>query len=130
MRRVLKEVNNLAFVGESCRPSVRRPFVKPLIYGYMRVPQDASDDDTRQVEFALRTFAENTGYRFVKLFHEYDEDSRPVFSELVDELKQAAVYHVVLPSAADLAVHPALRTSRLAHLEQAANAHVHTLGDF
>jgi DNA invertase Pin-like site-specific DNA recombinase len=95
--------------------------VKPLMYGYMRVDGDESDDGIRHTERQLRALAEAKGYCFAGLFHEYDA-SQSAFAELIEELKRAEAHHVVVPSLRHLADHHLLRSIMLTQLEREAHA--------
>lgn len=103
--------------------------MKPLIYGFMRVPGEAADEEIRQIELALLRFAEAEGFYLAAIFHEHVPGSHAVFGELLNELQPAQAHHVVVPSLRHLASHPILRTSMLMHLEFEAKARVHALDD-
>lgn len=101
--------------------------MKPLAYGFMRVPSGAEDEDIRQIELALKNFAEVKGFCFAAVFHEHVVGSQAVFGDLVKELQRAQAHHVIVPSVQHLASHPILRMSMLVHLELEAGASVHEL---
>src|SRR6266542_5310565 len=104
----------------------QRTGVKPLMYGYMRVRGDESDDELRRKEMALRACADIEGYWLVLIFHEYGQQQ--AFAELIECCKRQDVRHVIVPSLRDLSAHPLVRTSMLSQLERQANASVLSLG--
>jgi len=104
--------------------------LKPLIYGYMRLDPEAPDNDIRQMEIALRYYAETKGYCFATTFYEdlsHDGSDRSAFAELIEELQRSEARHVIVPTADHFSAHPLLRTSMLLQLENEALAQVHTL---
>ena len=104
--------------------------LKPLIYGYMRLDPEAPDNDIRQMEIALRYYAETNGYCFAITFYEdlsHDGSDRSAFAELVEELQRSEARHVIVPTTDHFSAHPLLRTSMLLQLENEAHAQVHTL---
>ncbi len=104
--------------------------LKPLIYGYMRLDPEAPDNDIRQLEIALRYYAETKGYCFATTFYEdlsHDGSDRSAFAELIEELQRSEAQHVIMPTTNHLSPHPLLRTSMLLQLENEAHAQVHTL---
>jgi len=45
--------------------------VKPLIYGYMRVPDEAADDEIERAERELMRYADAEGFCYATTFYEY-----------------------------------------------------------
>jgi hypothetical protein len=56
--------------------SVRRPIVKPLIYGYIRVASEAPDDELDRIEKQMRRFAEVEGFCYATTFYEHQNGSQ------------------------------------------------------
>lgn len=101
--------------------------MKPLIYGYLRVDRDALDEDIRQIELALRSWAEQQGYSLARLFHEYDTTlTRPAFTALIEEIARSEAQHVIMPSLSHLSTHTVIRRHLLDALED-TGTQVHTL---
>ena len=98
--------------------------MKPPIYGYLLVPDEADDNDVCRVEQALRDFAERNGFSFVSTFYEFEPAHRPALGRLIEELKRTEARHVIVPSLHHLARHRLLRDSRIATLQFGAGAEV------
>lgn len=45
--------------------------IKPLAYGYMRVPCDVEDQATRELELKLKDYTEQQGFCFASIFYEF-----------------------------------------------------------
>jgi DNA invertase Pin-like site-specific DNA recombinase len=103
--------------------------VKPLIYGYMRVASDTTDDDVDRIEAQMKRFAEVEGFCYATTFYEYQSGSQAALSELTEELKRAEARHVVVPSFAHLSAHPILCSHMVERLEIDADAQVLAMGD-
>lgn len=102
--------------------------MKPLIYGYMRAPDDMSDADLDRAVDKMQRFAETEGFCYAATFFEYQHGSRAAFDELIQELKRAESRHVVVPSLEHLSSHRILCASMVGRLETDANALVLTPG--
>ncbi|MGH3565893.1 MAG: recombinase family protein [Pseudonocardia sp.] len=100
------------------------PVMKPLIYGYLRVPDDLDDHQIRRMERGLRDLAQAEGFCFATTFHEHQPGYQGAFQELTRELQRADAHHVVVPSLGHLSLHPLLRNMMLAYLAREADAHV------
>lgn len=100
--------------------------MKPLMYGYMRAPDDVPDDELDRVVSEMRRFAETEGYCYATTFFEYQNGSRAAFDELIAELQRAEARHVVVPSFAHLSSHRILCSNMVERLELDANAFVLT----
>ncbi|GLZ30653.1 hypothetical protein Lesp02_28420 [Lentzea sp. NBRC 105346] len=100
--------------------------MKPLMYGYMRAPDDVPDDELDRTVDEMQRFAETEGYCYAATFFEYQDGSRAAFDELIQELKRAESRHVVVPSLEHLSSHRLLLYSMVERLEIDANAHVLT----
>ncbi len=100
--------------------------MKPLIYGYMRAPDDVPDDELDRVVSEMRRFAVAEGYCYATTFFEYQNGSRAAFDELITELQRAEARHVVVPSSGHLSSHRILRGHLLKRLADDASARVFT----
>ncbi|ROO52987.1 resolvase-like protein [Micromonospora sp. Llam0] len=101
--------------------------VKPLMYGYLRVDRDTLDGDIRQMELALKFWAEQEGYCLAGLFHEYDTAlNRPALTALIEETCRSNARRVITPSLAHLSTHPVVQHHLLDVLED-TGVQVHTL---
>jgi DNA invertase Pin-like site-specific DNA recombinase len=98
--------------------------VKPLMYGYMRAPDDVPDDELDRTVDEMQRFAETEGYCYAATFFEYEPGSRAAFDELIQELKRAEARHVVVPSLEHLSSHRLLCSSMVERLGADANAFV------
>lgn len=103
--------------------------MQPLIYGYMRVSQDANDQQIMRMERDLRASAQDRGYDFGRIFYEHVPGSHAAFDTLTAELRRADAHYVIVPSFHHLAMSLILQNSMLARLEQDANAEVLELSD-
>ncbi|HEY6422434.1 MAG TPA: recombinase family protein [Pseudonocardiaceae bacterium] len=102
--------------------------MKPLIYGYLRAPDDVSDDDLDRAVDQMRRFADAEGYCYATTFFEHQEGSRTVFDELIEELMRVEARHVVVPFLEHLSRHRILRNYLVERLELCADACVLTPG--
>ncbi|MGW5336380.1 recombinase family protein [Streptomyces bauhiniae] len=100
--------------------------MKPLIYGYLRAPDETSDDELDRLVSELQRYAEAEGFCYATTFFEIQEGSRSAFEELVAELRRAEARHVVVPSLDHLSSHQLLCDHMVERLEHAANACVPT----
>lgn len=102
--------------------------MKPLIYGYIRVSDSEPDQVTRRTELQLRAFADDGGYSFAEIFHEFEPHwQRRAFEALIGKLKETDARYVVLPSLDHLTHHRLLLAHMLARLECEVGAHVFEL---
>ncbi|MBI3685819.1 MAG: recombinase family protein [Actinobacteria bacterium] len=101
--------------------------MKPLMYGYVRVADEAQDDEINQTEGALRSFADTEGYCYATTFYEHQSGSHAAFEELTEELQRADAHYVVVLSLDHVSRHPLLRSHMLRRLEAHANALVLTV---
>jgi hypothetical protein len=103
--------------------------MKPLMYGYMKVASDTSDDELNRAELRMRCFADVEGFCYAATFFEYDNGSHAAFYELSHELRRAEAHHVIVPSLSHISAQPLLLNHMLQRLELDANAHVLTPGE-
>jgi DNA invertase Pin-like site-specific DNA recombinase len=103
--------------------------VNPLIYGYLRIGDDETDEQIRRTEHRIKTFARAEGYSFVRFYFEADDGSRGAFAALIEELRRVEAHHVIVPSLEHFSRASMLRNCMLDFLEREAAAHVFELGD-
>lgn len=103
--------------------------LRPLAYGYMRVPCDIDDLAIRDMERKLRDHAEQCGFEFAAIFRELQSGISEGWDELTTELLRSDAHHVIVPSLDHISPHPMLRSIRLERLEEDAKAKVLELGD-
>lgn len=99
--------------------------VEALIYGYLR--DDLAEDESEDMEAALRDLADAEGLCFAATFHESSGGDGTAFAELTRELRRADAHHVVVPSLDHLAGHTIPRELLLAKLATDAAARVWTV---
>ncbi|MGL5866525.1 MAG: recombinase family protein [Dermatophilaceae bacterium] len=100
--------------------------IQPLMYGYLRAPEEMPDDDLDRAVHHLQRYAETEGYCYATTFLEYEPGSQDAFAELIAELKRAEARHVVVPSLEHLSSHRLIRASMVDRLELDASASVLT----
>ncbi|MCZ7456944.1 recombinase family protein [Streptomyces sp. WMMC940] len=103
--------------------------MKPLIYGYMRVASDATDDKLDDIEQQMRSFAEVEAFCYATTFYECQNGSQAAFNALTEELKRTEAHHVVVPSMSHISTHPILLAHMVQRLELDAAAQVVELCD-
>ncbi|MEV6986987.1 hypothetical protein AB0M95_37805 [Sphaerisporangium sp. NPDC051017] len=101
--------------------------MKPLIYGYMRVRDDAGDEEIRRTELELTGFAEVEGFHLAAIFYEFVPGYHGAFHKLIKELKRADAHHVVVPSLRHFSGHSILRDVMVTQLELEADAEIWTV---
>lgn len=99
--------------------------MRPLIYGYMRVTDDTSDELLDAAEEQMRLFAAAEGYCYVITFFDHQRGSFAEFTEMLNELNRAGSRHVVVPCLGHLSAHRILRGHLVAQLAAKAGAYVH-----
>jgi DNA invertase Pin-like site-specific DNA recombinase len=110
----------------SANPFMENP-MKPLVYGYLRICGDESDQDLQRLEQQIGDFAEAKGYCFATIFYETDNGRQAAFGELIEALKRTETRDVIVPSMDHISAHPALLCLMLTRLATEANAHVYAL---
>lgn len=103
--------------------------MNPLIFGYMRVPDGMSDEEAKQKQDDLNTYAENNGFLLATVFHEYVSGGQSAFTELVEAVRRAGAKHVVVLSYRELALNRSLQDAMLTHLSCVTGAEVVSLDD-
>lgn len=103
--------------------------VKPMMYGYMRAPDDVPDDELECLVREMRRFAETNGFCYGTTFFEHQDGSCAAFDELTAELKRTEARHVIVPSLAHLSAHPILLNHMVERLAQHVDVEVFELDD-
>nr|WP_257573945.1 recombinase family protein [Streptomyces sp. JJ66] len=98
--------------------------LKPLLYGYMRVLSQMSEEEVRGVHARMEAYAQREGYVLASVFHEYAPETQWAFTELVDVVKRSAAHRVVVPALRDLGLSVPLQNALIVHLECVGGAHV------
>nr|MDT0661279.1 recombinase family protein [Micromonospora sp. DSM 115978] len=99
--------------------SLRAGAMKPVIHGYLRISPGVRDGSVREMELALRTWAEREGFCFSAIFHDDDTTpTRPALNELTEVASRSDARHVVMPSLTHLSTHPALQQQLLEGLRR------------
>ncbi|MYV55481.1 hypothetical protein [Streptomyces sp. SID3212] len=101
--------------------------MKPLIYGYMRLFSDVTDQQVYATEQEMRRFAQAAGFQLAAVFHDVESGSHEAFYELGVALRRADAHDVVLPSLPHLSTNDVLQDALLDCLEDRFQAQVHVL---
>ncbi|MEE1734040.1 MULTISPECIES: recombinase family protein [Streptomyces] len=101
----------------------------PLLFGYMRVPDDMTDEEVQQKQADMGAYAEVEGFTLTTVFHEFVNGGINVFSEMADAIQRAEARHVIVPSYRDLALTRPLQDAMALHLEQTAGAQIVSLDE-
>ncbi|MFJ6984471.1 MULTISPECIES: recombinase family protein [unclassified Streptomyces] len=103
--------------------------MKPLIFGYMRVPDDMTDEEVRRKQDDMTLYAEVEGFTLATVFYEFMDGAINVFSEMAEAVKRAEAGHVIVPAYRDLALTRPLQEAMALHLEQKAGARIVSLDE-
>ncbi|MCX2969302.1 MULTISPECIES: recombinase family protein [Streptomyces] len=98
--------------------------MKPLIYGYMRVPSDMTDRDIQRRHGEMEAYAEAEGLLLATVFHEFAPETQSAFTELVEAVRRSAAHWVVVPTMRDLGLSVPLQHVLSVHLEAVGGAQV------
>ncbi|MCX4742771.1 recombinase family protein [Streptomyces antibioticus] len=101
----------------------------PLLFGYMRVPDDMTDEEVQQKQNDMTRYAEVEGFTLATVFHEFVNGGINVFSEMAEAVQRAEARHVIVPSYRDLAITRPLQDAMALHLEQTAGAEIVSLDE-
>lgn len=103
--------------------------LKPLAYGYMRVPDDIPDHKVRDIELKRKAYAEALGYEYGAVFHEFQCGVFDAWQDLTTGLQRADAHYVIVPSMNHLARNRILVGGLIERLEADVKAEVHALKD-
>lgn len=98
--------------------------LEPLVYGYVRVEENAPPGALRRLEALLRDAAESRGLCFGTTFRDVVPGQRAGLRELTEELRRSEAHLVVVPSLDHLSEHPGVREELLTRLLTEARANV------
>lgn len=104
--------------------------MKPLVYGYMRVFCDVTEEDVYSLERRIQECAEALGFQPARVVQETISGSHEVFYELIEELQRSGSAHVIVPSFNHFSRNGILQSLMLAQLEEVAGIEVHTLREW
>jgi DNA invertase Pin-like site-specific DNA recombinase len=96
-----------------------------IIFGDMRVPVDMSNEEAKQKQDELNTYAENNGFQLMTVFHGYDSGGQSAFAELGEGVQHAEAKHVVVSSYRESALNTSRQDAMLtphSHLSHATGA--------
>jgi hypothetical protein len=100
----------------------------PSIYGYLRLPQQASDDAITGWSHGMRAYSQAHGFHLVGVFLDGEGGTDSGFWALLDALESSGARDVVVPDIARLHPHPALRRARLSCILDGLCGTVHYCG--
>ncbi|MEV0845101.1 recombinase family protein [Streptomyces sp. NPDC049954] len=98
--------------------------MNPVIFGYMRVPDDLSDEAARRTQEVMKAYAEAHGLHLMTVFHEYVSGGQAAFTDLVEAVGLAGVRQVLVPSYRELALNRSLQDAMALHLSSATGARI------
>jgi hypothetical protein len=105
--------------------------MRPLMYGYMRMPQHAPEAVVRGWCETLRDYADHEGFDLASVFYEGDSGGMVAYSSLLDEMQSRSSRDVVVLTSSHVHPHRAVREMRIDMLvrQLGATLHVVDLGD-
>lgn len=98
--------------------------LEPLVYGYVRVEENAPPGERRKLEDELRARVESRGLCFGATFYDVVPGPRGGLRELTEELRRSEARLVVVPTLDHLSKHPGVRAELLKGLREEAHATV------
>jgi len=98
--------------------------IKPLAYGYMRVPDDTPDELACELQQAIKRQAEDEGYCLVSIYYEDVPCTMHAWSQLVEELERTEAHTVIVPTEDHLSTNKIMRDSMITMLSLHAGAWV------
>ncbi|GAA1848377.1 recombinase family protein [Myceligenerans crystallogenes] len=98
--------------------------LEPLVYGYVRVEENAPPGAVRRLEDELRALVESRGMCFGATFYDVVPGQRGGLRELTEELRRSESRLVVVPTLDHLSRHPGVRAELLNQLRDEARATV------
>jgi hypothetical protein len=105
--------------GHHTQAGTEPPSAKPLIYGYIRVTDNREDDEVQPLECGLRKLAEAEGFCLLETCYEDQPECYGTRYRLIQEVKQRAGHHLVIPSLDHLCAHSLLREQLVMRLHEA-----------
>lgn len=101
----------------------------PLAFGYMRVPDDMTDEEAKQKQDGMTAYAEASGYQLAMVFHEYVLGGQTAFTDLVETVRRTEARHVIVPSYRELALTRPLQDAMTLQLTCTTQAEIISLGE-
>lgn len=98
--------------------------MQPLIYGYLRVSSDTSDQDTARARKELTDYAQREGFTLAETFLERPYLPKAAFNGLLEAIARTETKDIVVPDLSHFCPYHELGTSMKAILEHAADARV------
>ena len=87
--------------------------IKPLAYGYLRVPDDMPNELARELQQAIKKQAESEGFCLVSAYRENAPCAMRAWGQLVEELKRAQAHTVIVSTGHHLSTNRIMRESML-----------------
>src|SRR5262249_28414345 len=124
-RAVVSRVRrNHGRAGEPSPPGSEQPMIKPLAYGYMRMPDDMPDELACELQQAIKRRAEDEGFCLVSTYYEDVPCTMRAWDQLLEELKRTEAHTVIVPAEEHLSTNRIMRESMVAMLGLVADAWV------
>jgi len=98
--------------------------LRPLIYGYLRVWTDTSDEDAARTERKLINYAEREGFTVAEIFVERPYLPVTAFDGLIQAIARTGTKDIVVPDLSHFCPYHRLGSSMKAILEHVAGARV------
>jgi len=102
--------------------------VKPLIYGYLRVWTDTTEQDAARTERALIDYAHREGFTVAEIFVERPYLPVPAFTGLIQAIERTETKDIVIPDLSHFCPFHGLGEARKAIIEHVAGARVWVIG--
>jgi DNA invertase Pin-like site-specific DNA recombinase len=97
----------------------------PMMFGYLRLPEQATDVVIAGWCQSMRAYCYANGYELIGVFLDGDSGSDSSFAALLDKLADCGARDIVVPDVERLHPHPALRRVRLNLLGDVLRANLH-----
>jgi len=101
--------------------------VRPLIYGYLRVWSDTSEEDAACTERELTDYAEREGFTVAEIFIERPYLPVPAFNGLIQAIGHTQIKDIVIPDLSHFCPFHGLGETMKAIIEHIAGARVWTI---
>jgi len=101
--------------------------VKPLIYGYLRVWTDTTEQDAARTQRELTTYAEREGFTVAEIFIERPNLPVPAFTGLIQAIARTETKDIVVPDLSHFCPYHELGETMKAIIEHVAGARVWTI---
>lgn len=98
--------------------------MNPLIYGYIRVWPDMSDEQAAQIRRELSEYAEHEGFTVAEIFVERPYARSSAFNGLIEAVQRADIKNIVVPDLSHFCYFHDLGKAMKAVIEHHVGAHV------